>query len=286
MARDKNWVRPGDHVIVTGGSSGIGLALAGEFAARGAVVSLLARRPTGLARAAESLRAAGATVHTRSVDVTDRDAVTAAVEELQEEAGPCAVLVTSAGQARPGAFLELPDDVFRTMMDVDYFGTLWAVRAVAPGMTHRGRGTVVTIASAAGLIGVYGYTAYGAAKFAVRGLTEALRGELVPHGVRVSCVFPPDVDTPQLAEESQWKPAETAAIAGIVKPLQPSTVARGIMRRLDRGQPVICLDGFSRALARWGGVLAPVLRRYMDGRVRAARRGAGGAAVRTAASAD
>ncbi|WP_432039683.1 hypothetical protein [Streptomyces cucumeris] len=80
----------------------------------------------------------------------------------------------------------------------------------------------------------------------------------------------------RLAEEARWKPAETAAIAGIVKPLQPRVVARGILRRLDRGQPVICVDGFSRALARWGGVLAPVLRRYMDGRVRTAqRRGAG-----------
>ncbi|MFE0425727.1 SDR family oxidoreductase [Streptomyces sp. NPDC058953] len=283
MARSKDWLRPGEHVIVTGGSSGIGLALAEEFAARGAVVSLLARGEARLASAAEALRAAGATVHTRSVDVTDSAGLSAAIDALEAEAGPCAVLVTSAGQARPGKFLELPDDVFRTMMDVDYFGTLWAVRAVAPRMVSRGRGTVVTIASAAGLIGVYGYTAYGAAKFAVRGLTEALRGELAPHGVRVACVFPPDVDTPQLAEESQWKPAETAAIAGIVKPLQPRVAARGILRRLDRGQPVICLDGFSRALARWGGVLAPVLRRYMDGRVRAAQRKEAGTATRSPA---
>ncbi len=149
-------------------------------------------------------------------------------------------------------------------------------------MVSRGRGAVVTIASAAGLVGVYGYTAYGAAKYAVRGLSEALRGELAPHGVRVSCVFPPDVDTPQLAEEERWKPAETAAIAGIVQPLQPPVVARGILRGLDRGQPVVCLDGFSRALARWGGVLAPVLRRYMDGKVRKAQR-AGAAVPATAA---
>lgn len=282
MVRNKDWLRPGEHVIITGGSSGIGLALAEEFVARGAVVSLLARGEDRLLAAAELLRTAGATVHTRSVDVTDVLSVSRAVDELEAEAGPCSVLVTSAGQARPGKFLELHDDVFRTMMDVDYFGTLWAVRAVAARMAARGRGTVVTVASAAGLIGVYGYTAYGAAKFAVRGLTEALRGELAPYGVRVACVFPPDVDTPQLAEESTWKPAETAAIAGIVKPLQPHVAARGIMRRLDRGSPVICLDGFSWALSRWGGVLAPVLRRYMDAKVRAVRRKKSGMTASTA----
>jgi 3-dehydrosphinganine reductase len=272
MERSTDWLRRGDHVIVTGGSSGIGLALAEEFAARGAVVSLLARGQDRLAAAADSLRAGGAEVRERSVDVTDPAALTAAIAELEAEAGPCAVLVTSAGQARPGRFLELPDDVFRTMMEVDYFGTLWAVRAVTPGMVRRGGGTVVTIASAAGLIGVYGYTAYGAAKYAVRGLAEALRAELHPHGVRVACVFPPDVDTPQLAGEKQWKPAETDAISGVVKPLEPRVAARGIMRGLDRGRPVICLDGFSRALARWGGVLAPLLRRYIDGKVRAVQR--------------
>ncbi|WP_447002674.1 SDR family oxidoreductase [Saccharothrix isguenensis] len=267
-----DWLRPGEHVVVTGGSSGIGLALAAEFVARGAVVSLVARRQDRLDAAAESLRAKGGKVHTRSVDVTDPASLAVAIEELEAEAGPCAVLVTSAGQARPGHFMEMSDDVFRTMMEVDYFGTLWAVRAVAPGMTSRGRGTVVTIISTAGLAGVYGYTAYGAAKFAVRGLTEALRNELVPQGVRVTGVFPPDVDTPQLEEENRWKPAETAAITGAIKPLQPGVVARGILRGLDRGKPVICLDGFSKVMLRWGGVIAPVMRWYMDGKVRAVRK--------------
>lgn len=274
MARSRDWLRPGDHVIVTGGSSGIGLALAEELAGRGAVVSLLARGQDRLDAAEESLRAAGAKVQARSVDVTDPAALAAAVKELEAAAGPCAVLMTSAGQSRPGRFLEVSDDVFRTMMDVDYFGTLWAVRAVAPGMVDRGRGTVVTIASTAALFGVYGYTAYGAAKYAVRGLAEALRAELLPHGVHVACVFPPDVDTPMLAEESRWKPPETDAIAGLIKPLKPQPVARGILQALDRGRSGIYLDGTSRALARYGGLLGPGIRRYMDGKVRTAQRAA------------
>ena len=271
-AGSRTWVGPGDHVIVTGGSSGIGLAVARELAARGAVVSLLARGQERLDQAAAELRAGGAQVHTRSVDVTDPAALRAAVAALEAVAGPCAVLVTCAGQARPGRFLELPEDVFRTMVDVDHLGTVWAVRAVAPGMVARGRGTVVTIASAAALFGIYGYTAYGAAKYAVRGMTEALRAELLPHGVHVACVFPPDVDTPQLAEEDRWKPAETAAISGTVRPRHPQVVARGILRGLDRGRSTVYLDLTTRGLLACGGVLAPVLRRYLDARVRGVQR--------------
>ena len=150
------------HAIVTGGSSGIGLATARALAGRGMTVSLLARRPDVLEAAAGELRGEGAKVHTASVDVADQDAVSTAVARLEEEAGPCTVLVTSAGQARPGRFLELDDEVFRQMMEVDYFGTLYAVRAVAPGMAQRRSGSIVAVSSAAGLAGIYGYTAYGA----------------------------------------------------------------------------------------------------------------------------
>lgn len=267
-----DWLKAGEHVIVTGGSSGIGYALAEKLVERGAVVSLLARGQQQLDAAAERLRAHSAEVHVRSVDVTDVDEVRAVVKDLEVKAGPCAVLFTSAGQARAGHFLEMPDDVFRTMMDVDYFGTLWAVRAVAPGMMERRRGAIVTVVSTAGLSGVFGYTAYGSAKFAVRGLTEALRCELVPHNVRVSAVFPPDVDTPGLAEENKHKPAQTAAITGSIKPLAPADVARDILRGLDRGKPLIFLDVTSRALSMIGGAIGPVLRWYMDSKVRSSQR--------------
>jgi 3-dehydrosphinganine reductase len=264
------------HAIITGGSSGIGLATARLLAERGAVVSLLARGADRLAAAAESLRARGATVYTRVADVADQAGLSAALDELMAEAGgPCDTLVTSAGLARPGRFLELPDDVFRQMIEVDYFGTLYALRSVVPGMVERGRGSVVAVSSAAGLLGIYGYSAYGPAKFAVRGLMESLRAELVPHGVHVGVVYPPDVDTPQLAEENQWKPAETRAISGTIKPLTPDVVARAIVAGIDRRRFLICPDLGTRALARFGSVLAPALNRTFD---RKAAKAAGEAA--------
>lgn len=256
------------HALITGGSSGIGLETARLLASRGLTVSLVARREDVLAAAAAEL---SGTVLTASADVSDQAALTDAIRSLEAQAGPVDVLVTSAGQARPGHFLELDDEVFRRMMEVDYFGTLHAIRAVAPGMARRGRGSIVAVSSGAALIGLFGYTAYGPAKFAVRGLMEALRSELKPYGVHVACVYPPDVDTPQLAEENEFKPAETAAISGAVKPLAPQVVARDIVKAIDDGSFAVYPGRGMALLSGLGPLLAPVVRRLVDRKVRSVR---------------
>ncbi len=110
------------------------------------------------------------------VDVSDRAAVQAAMAAAADQRGPVDILVCSAGVAHPGYFEQLDDDVFRQMMEVDYFGTLWPIRAVVPSMIERGTGSIVGISSAAGIIGVFGYTAYGPAKFAVRGTARSPAG--------------------------------------------------------------------------------------------------------------
>lgn len=255
----------GKHVVITGGSSGIGEALALALAARDTKLTLLARGAERLAAVAEPI---GATPV--PCDVSDRDAVTEVLATAASERGPVDVLVCSAGITLPGRFLEAEDQTFRDMIDVDYYGTLWPVRAVAPSMAERRTGSIVGVASAAALVGVYGYAAYGAAKFAVRGLFETLRTELVPHGVHVGCVFPPDVDTPMLAAENLVKPAETKAIAGSIKPISAGQVAQAIIRGVEKRQAEIYADAQTRALARTVAAAPGIYRTLFDQRVRKA----------------
>jgi 3-dehydrosphinganine reductase len=249
----------GAHAIVTGGSSGIGLETARQLAGRGATVSLIARGESRLEAAADDLRHGGATVQTRAVDVSEADALRSAIGELADAAGPCEVLVACAGVARPGRFTELSDEVFREMMEIDYFGTLTAMRAVVPGMIARGRGSVVAVSSAVALIGLFGYSAYTPAKYAVRGLMESLRAELKPHGVHAAIVYPLDTDTPQYVEEQQYKPAELQALNGGFRLLSPQEVAKAILTGIDRRRFAICPSPAANAMRVFAGLAGPVL---------------------------
>jgi 3-dehydrosphinganine reductase len=182
------------------------------------------------------------------------------------------VLITSAGSSHPGYFEQLADDVFRDQMEVDYFGTLHAIRAVVPSMIERKRGHLVTIASTAGLIGVFGYSAYAPAKFAVRGLTETLRPELAPYGIVVACAYPPDTRTPGFDAEHALKPPETERISAAIKPREVGAVAQAIVTGIEKDRLVITADVQTAALARAGGLLGPYVRHSMDRQVRRVRR--------------
>lgn len=257
------------HAIVTGGSSGIGLALVRRLAGRADRVSVLALDNADLA--ALAAHPPSPLVRTFGVDVSDREAVAAAVAAAEGDQGPCDLLVTSAGIVTPGRFWELPDREFERHMAVNYFGTLWPVRAVVPGMIERGSGTIVMISSFAGLLGVYGYGAYTPSKFAVRGLAETLRMELKPHGVHVAAVYPSDVDTPMLAAENELKPPETAAVSGNAKLQTPDQVVTAILRGIRRKQATILCDRSSAVLAELAGALPPVARMVLDRSVARAR---------------
>ena len=137
-------------------------------------------------------------------------------------------------------------------MDVNYFGTVYVTQALVPGMIKRHSGHIINISSMAGFMGVYGYTAYCGSKFAVRGFSDTLRSELKEYHVRVSVVFPPDMDTPGLIEENKYKPALTRRFeednGGIVK---PEDVASSVINSAARGKYIIC-PGFSTAATYYG----------------------------------
>lgn len=220
----------GRHAIITGGSSGIGLAAVRRLAGVGASVSVLALDDADLAQLNASALEG---VRTFPVDVTDRDAVLAAVGQAEQVHGPPDLLVTCAGVVRPGYFTELDVEEFEREMQVNYFGTLWAIRAAVPSMIRRRRGTIMAISSFAGLLGVFGYTAYCPSKYAVRGLCESLRVELKPQGIHVGCVFPPDTDTPMLAAEVPLKPVEAQA-SSMIPVMSADDVAHALLQGAER----------------------------------------------------
>lgn len=256
------------HVIVTGGSSGIGLATVTRLARLGARVSVIALDDADLARLRAAPPPGRHPLHLEGADVGDRAAATAAVRACVAAHGPCEVLVTSAGVSRPGYFTDLDDDQFERHLRINYLGTLWPIRAVVPAMAERGRGSLVLISSAAGLLGIFGYAAYGPSKYAVRGLAETLRTELKPRGIRVSCVYPTDVDTPQLAGEEPHKPAELRALSGSVKPIPPEQVADVILKAVLTGRARVYQDTATRLLARLVGAAPGAAQLWVDRKVR------------------
>jgi 3-dehydrosphinganine reductase len=256
----------GVHTVVTGGSQGIGLEAARLLAARGARVSIIARDPDRLAAALAVIdsESAGAA----SADVTDPEALAGALDQVEAARGPCELLLAAAGAAHPGYFDQLDVDVFRDQMELDYFGTLHAVRAVLPGMLRRGRGGLVGVSSGAALVGVFGYGAYAPAKFAVRGLMETLRAEYGGRGIYVACAFPPDTLTPGFERENRLKPKETVAASAGIKARPATAVAAAIVRGIERGRFVITAEPQSALLAHGGAPVAAVARRQMARAVR------------------
>ena len=199
-----------------------------------------------------------------SADVSQADSITTALQQAISNWGTPDILITSAGIAHPGYFTELPLEVFEQTMSIDYFGSLYSIKAVLPSMIRQKQGQIVLISSGAGLIGIYGYSAYCPAKFAVRGLAESLRGELKPQGIRVTVVYPPDTDTPQLAAENKTKPQETKQITASAKTWSATAVAEQIMRAVEREQFAIAPGLELTLIKRWHSLLAPIINWYFD----------------------
>jgi 3-dehydrosphinganine reductase len=258
----------GRHAIITGGSSGIGRATAVRLAREGAHVTIVARDRARLDAAREAIAAARASpdqhVAVFSADVADRKQVGSAVAAATEEIGPPDILMTSAGVVHCDHFGAVQPEAFEQTMATNYFGTLNAIHAALPAMERRRRGHLVLISSGAGLIGIYGYAAYSPTKFAVRGLGEALRAELGPRGIRVSIVYPPDTDTPQLEQERRTRPPETQMISGQARTWSADGVARTIVAGI-RGNAFTITPGIEMTLlARLHSVIAPGLHWYFD----------------------
>ncbi len=212
-------------IIITGASSGIGLATAKMLSKRGHPLLLLARRLDAMQR----LNLPNTLC--KSVDITDRKAVLAAVHEAEAAFGPADAIVNNAGVMLLGEVVKQNPDEWDRMLDVNVKGLLNGIYAVAGGMTARKRGTIINISSIAGRKAFANHVAYVGTKFAVHGLSENLREELSQHDVRVVTIAPGAVETELLSHTSD------------------ASIKAGYEAwKKDMGTPVLSADDVARAI--------------------------------------
>ncbi|MEZ5568351.1 MAG: SDR family NAD(P)-dependent oxidoreductase [Halioglobus sp.] len=210
--------------VITGGSSGLGLALGRALAAQGDRVILVARNPLKLEAARDAIARDTAcdTIGCAVADVSLADEVQAVMDSIAAEHGGIDQLINSAGIMREGYFESLTDADFHQVLDINLFGTVNCIRAALPHL-KRSRGRIVNIASVASLTGVFGYSAYCASKHALKGLSESLYHELGRYGIRVQLICPPEFESPMVDALEQGRSPENAAHSLMI-PRQPVEV--------------------------------------------------------------
>lgn len=199
--------------LITGAARGIGRAQAVRFAEEGAdivavdvcgpidTVHVPSSTPDDLAETAALVERAGGRVVTEIVDVRDSEELRAAADRGAAELGGIDIVCATAGVTSRGNAVELSEAAWRTMLDVNLTGVWNTCTASAPHLISRGAGSMVLVSSIAGLRGLIGVAHYTAAKHGVVGLMRSLAHDLAPHGVRVNCVHPTNVDTPLIQND-------------------------------------------------------------------------------------
>lgn len=256
--------------MLTGGSSGIGLALGRKLVGSGAHICLVARDTERLAAAVEELRSLALRgdqiICSVPMDVTSEEAVTAGVPRVLEALQGLDLLINNAGWAAPGYVAEQDERVYQDMLAVNYLGPVRIIRALLPHFLGRRGGHIVNVTSMLGFMGTFGYSAYAGSKFALSGYTECLRQELLPSGIRVHLCYPPSTTTPGLERENLTKPPETWAIEGASRAFAPEQVADAIMDGILRDRFHI-LVGYDSYLIWIAQRLAPGLVRFVTDRI-------------------
>lgn len=236
-----------NHVIVTGGSSGIGLETARGYLERGKKVTIIARNQQRLDDAVKELTKsslpAAAKLQAISCDVSASEPdVIAAIGKAVSEFGEVDILINCAGISVAGEFSSLSAEDFQRMLHVNVLGSVYPTRAVVESMKARRRGHVVFVSSQVAQAAIHGYSAYAASKWALRGLAEALQMELKPFNVQVSLSYPPDTRTPGYAEEMIHKPKITAVISETGTVLEAAEVGRDIVDATLNGSGVYTIS--------------------------------------------
>lgn len=270
MAHDGDLARldarfPGRRALVTGGASGLGLAVAETLAVRGWKLGLLDLDAARLEAAAARLAGAGAaTVWTRAVDTRDDGAVRAAVDAFVADAGGLDLAFNSAGVAVAGRFLETPPADWDWVVSINVLGVAASCRAELRHMAAAGGGLVVNVASAAGFVSGADMSAYNASKAAVIALSETLAQEHAAEGIQVTAAMPGFFRT-RLLEQAR-APARALGVARKImhaSNLEADAVAREILGRAAAGEEHVVLPREYRWLWRFKRLSPRGFQRFM-----------------------
>ena len=241
------------RIYITGGSSGIGLGLAQYYAGVGNDVVILARNSQKIDAAVSLCQAltvrAGQLVVGEPLDITAYDELPGEMDRVIALHGEPDLLILSAGVGGNSTFINTSAEVFDSIVNINLAGSREVARAVLPGMLHR-RGQIAFVSSMAGLVGLYGYSAYAASKFAVTGLAQSLRQELWGSGVHVHLVCPPEVNTPMITAESDSANPQTRFLKDLIGTMEPEVAAVKIARGIARGKFLI-VPGVRAQLMVW-----------------------------------
>jgi NAD(P)-dependent dehydrogenase (short-subunit alcohol dehydrogenase family) len=237
----------GKTAVVTGAASGIGRATALALARAGADLFICDINEPALHAPAAEARALGRSVEVRLVDVSSKEQVRALADDVNKTAGSADILVNNAGVGVGGLFLDTPLENWEWVVSINLWGVVYGCHFFLPAMVKRARGGhIVNIASLAGLIPTPSLSAYAATKFAVVGLSESLRVELVPHRIGVTVVCPGFIDTnighaSRLTGENLDESGARERMAGILKRrgYGPHKVANEILRGIADDRAVL-----------------------------------------------
>lgn len=249
MFSSKKWSPKGLHVYITGGSQGLGLALAKLVARKGAHVSIVARTQSKLDDALKELEANRQSpdqvfkAFSFSLDTAEESA--AALQAASDAHGgqvPDAVFAC-AGAAKPMYLLEMqPEDLSRGMTN-GYWIQAWTAFATAKQMVRENKkGKIVLVSSTLGYMSLIGYSSYSPAKHALRGLADSLHSELMLYGIDTHIFFPPTMYTPGFEEENKTKPAITRTIESTDEGLTAEQAAAGLLSGVEKGHAHITAD--------------------------------------------